>query len=73
LLARGEAIARSIAAMAPLAVRYSLEAVDRGYDIPLEEALSLESELFGLCCGTADKAEGVAAFLAKRAPIWQGR
>ncbi len=73
LLARGEAIARSIAAMAPLAVRYSLEAVDRGYDIPLEEALSLEAELFGLCCGTADKAEGVAAFLAKRAPIWQGR
>ncbi|HVC91838.1 MAG TPA: enoyl-CoA hydratase-related protein [Acidobacteriaceae bacterium] len=73
LLARGEAIARSIAAMAPLAVRYSLEAVDRGYDVPLEEALSLEAELFGLCCGTADKAEGVAAFLAKRAPIWQGR
>ncbi len=73
LLARGEAIARTIAAMAPLAVRYSLEAVDRGYDLSLDEALSLEAALFGLCCGTTDKAEGIAAFLAKRAPIWQGR
>jgi enoyl-CoA hydratase len=73
LLIRGEAIARTIAAMAPLAVRYSLEAIDHGYDLPLEEALFLEAALFGLSCGTADKAEGTAAFLAKRAPVWQGR
>ncbi len=72
LLARGEALARIIASMAPLAVRYSLEAVDRGYDLPLEEALFLEASLFGLTCGTADKAEGTAAFLAKRPPVWKG-
>ncbi|MGC1781006.1 MAG: enoyl-CoA hydratase-related protein [Acidobacteriaceae bacterium] len=72
LPARGEAIARTIAGMAPIAVRYSLEAVDRGYDLPLEEALSLEAALFGLTCGTADKAEGTAAFLAKRSPVWKG-
>ena len=72
LLARGEALARSIAAMAPTAVRYSLEAVDQGCDLPLEEALTLEASLFGHCCGTADKAEGTAAFLAKRPPVWQG-
>lgn len=72
LLARGEAIARTIAGMAPLAVRYSLEAIDRGYDLPLEEALSLEAALFGLACGTQDKAEGTAAFLAKRSPVWKG-
>jgi enoyl-CoA hydratase len=72
LLARGEALARTIAGMAPVAVRYSLEAVDRGYDLPLDEALSLEAALFGLTCGTADKAEGTAAFLAKRPPIWKG-
>lgn len=72
LLARGEAIARTIASMAPLAVRYSMEAVDRGYDLPLEEALFLEASLFGFCCGTADKAEGTEAFLAKRAPVWKG-
>ena len=73
LLQRGEALARTIAGMAPLAVRYSLEAVDRGYDLPLDEALFLESALFGLACGTQDKAEGTAAFLAKRAPVWKGR
>lgn len=73
LMARGEALARTIAAMAPIAVRYSLEAVDRGYDLPMEEALFLEAALFGLACGTEDKQEGTAAFLAKRAPVWQGR
>ena len=73
LLARGEEIARTIAKMAPLAVRYSLEAVHRGYDLPLEEALYLEASLFGVCCGTADKAEGTQAFLEKRAATWQAR
>lgn len=72
LLARGEALARTMAGMAPLAVRYCLEAVDRGYDLPQQEALRLEAALFGLSCGTADKAEGAAAFLAKRSPVWKG-
>ena len=72
LLTRGEAIARTIVGMAPLAVRYCLEAVDRGYDLPLDEALAMEAALFGRSCGTADKAEGTAAFLAKRAPTWRG-
>lgn len=73
LLARGEAVARSIAAVAPLAVRYCMEAVDGGHDLPLEQGLTLEADLFGHCCGTADKAEGTAAFLAKRPPVWQGQ
>lgn len=73
LLARGEALARTIAGMSPIGIRYSLEAVDRGYDLPLEEALALEAALFGLACGTEDKAEGTAAFLAKRSPVWKGR
>lgn len=72
LLARGEEIARTIAKMAPLAIRYSLEAVHRGYDLPLEEALYLEASLFGVCCDTADKAEGTLAFLEKRAATWTG-
>ena len=54
------------------AIRYSLEAIDRGYDLPLEEALFLEAALFGLTCGTVDKAEGTAAFLGKRSPVWKG-
>lgn len=73
LLARGEQIARTIAAQAPLAVAKSLEAVHVGYDLPLRQALDLESGLFGLCCATEDKAEGTKAFLEKRAAVWNGR
>ncbi|HYK35845.1 enoyl-CoA hydratase-related protein [Alloacidobacterium sp.] len=73
LLARGEQIARTIAAQAPLAVSKSLEAVHAGYDLPLRQALDLEAGLFGLCCATEDKAEGTKAFLEKRAAQWKGR
>jgi enoyl-CoA hydratase len=73
LLARGEQIARAIAAQAPLAVEKCLEAVHAGYDLPLRQALDLEASLFGLCCATEDKAEGTKAFLEKRAAEWKGR
>jgi enoyl-CoA hydratase len=73
LLARGEQVARTIAAQAPLAVEKCLEAVHAGYDLPLRQALDLEASLFGLCCATEDKAEGTKAFLEKRQAVWQGR
>jgi enoyl-CoA hydratase len=73
LLPRAEALARSIAANAPLAVRGCLEAVHAGYDLPLASALALEASLFGLSCATADKAEGTRAFLEKRQAEWSGR
>jgi enoyl-CoA hydratase len=71
LLARGEQIARVIAAQAPLAVEKCLEAVHAGYDLPLRQALDLEASLFGLCCATEDKAEGTKAFLEKRPASWK--
>lgn len=73
LLPRAEEIARAIAANAPIAVQQTLEAVHRGYDQSLQDGLFLEASLFGLCCGTEDKAEGTRAFLAKRPAVWQGR
>ncbi|QNI31046.1 enoyl-CoA hydratase/isomerase family protein [Alloacidobacterium dinghuense] len=73
LVARGEHIARTIAAQAPLAVEKCLEAVHSGYDLPLRQALDLEASLFGLCCATEDKAEGTKAFLEKRAAVWKGQ
>lgn len=73
LLPRAEEIARAIAAVAPVAVRETLNAVHHGYDLRLAEALSLEAFLFGECCGTEDKAEGTRAFLEKRAAVWKGR
>jgi enoyl-CoA hydratase len=73
LMARAKTLAATIASMAPVAVRQCLAAVHAGYDLPLDEALAHEAALFGLCCGTADKAEGTRAFLEKRAAKWQAR
>lgn len=73
LMARVRALASTIASMAPVAVRQCLAAVREGYDLPLEQALAHEAALFGICCGTADKAEGTRAFLEKRKPVWQGK
>lgn len=73
LMARGLELAGAIVAMAPLAVAGCMEAVQRGSELGLEEALEAEAEIFGRLCGTADKAEGTAAFLAKRTAVWMGR
>ena len=73
LLTRAEAILKKIFVNAPIAVKFSLEAVNRGLETNLADGLSLEASLFGLCAGTGDKAEGTSAFLAKRAPQFHGR
>ncbi len=73
LIARAEAILAEIFANAPIAVSYSLDAVNRGLNGDQAEGLALEAALFGVCAGTADKAEGAAAFLEKRAAAFQGR
>jgi enoyl-CoA hydratase len=73
LMARAEAMLATMLANAPLAVRYSIEAVNCGLDGSQAEGLALEASLFGLCASTEDKAEGTQAFLAKRAPAFQGR
>ena len=71
LMTAGRAMAAEIAAMAPLAVQGVLEAVDRGQSI--ERGLQAEAEIFGRLCGTADKHEGLTAFLAKRKADWTGK
>ena len=73
LLARAFDLARSIAAMPSLAVSAAIEAVDRGADLTLENALALEAKIFGRLCETDDKREGTRAFLEKRTPVWTGR
>jgi len=72
LLPRAEAIAQKIIANAPIAIRLSIEAVNKGLDMSLSEGLTLEASLFGLSFSTADKAEGTQAFLEKRAPQFKG-
>ncbi len=73
LLATAEAMAKKIIANAPLAVKYAMEAVERGMEMPQEEGLYLEATLFGLCCATQDMREGTRAFLEKRPAKFEGR
>jgi len=73
LIPRAEAILKTIAANAPVAVRLSLEAVNKGLNAGQSEGLALEASCFGLCAGTEDKKEGTSAFLEKRAPQFLGR
>jgi len=73
LIPRAEAIAAKIIANAPLAVQYTLEAVNRGMEMPLAEGLYLETALFAVACATEDKKEGTTAFLEKRPVQFKGK
>ena len=72
LLAAAERMAGRIAEQGPLAVRYAKEAMQRGMDMPLDQALRFETDLTVILQTTADRAEGVAAFLEKRSPEFTG-
>jgi enoyl-CoA hydratase/carnithine racemase len=72
LIARAEAILKTIAANAPIAVKFALEAVNEGLETTQSEGLLLEASYFGLCAATEDKKEGTAAFLEKRNPQFHG-
>ncbi len=73
LLAESEKVMRGILAMGPLAVRLSIEAIDNGLEMTLDEGLLLEANHFGLLAATEDMKEGTTAFLEKRAARFQGR
>ena len=73
LIKRAEAILAQINSNAPLAVKFSLEAVNQGLETSQSEGLLLESSLFAICAASEDKREGTSAFLEKRAPQFHGR
>ena len=73
LIPRAEAILNEIAANAPIAVKYALDAVNNGMETSQNEGLALEASYFGLCAGTEDKKEGTSAFLQKRPAQFHGR
>jgi enoyl-CoA hydratase len=73
VLKAATALAQTIAAKAPVAVRFAKEALVKGLELPLAEGLRLESDLSTLLRTTEDRTEGARAFLEKRAPRWTGR
>ena len=73
LMADARATAATIAAKSPLTTRAAKEAVNRSYETSLREGLLFERRLFDAVFATEDQAEGMAAFIEKRAPRFQGR
>lgn len=73
LEAEARALAHALAAKAPVAMRYILDAVATGLDLPLADAQDYEAALFGLVSSTDDMREGTRAFLEKRKPTFAGR
>ena len=72
LMKTTDEIARRIASNGQPAVRLALRAVNATQQTTLPEGQTIEAELFGECCSTADFREGVGAFLEKRKPNFQG-
>jgi enoyl-CoA hydratase len=66
-------LAAKIASKSPLTLRVAKEAVRASQRMAVEEGILYERDLFCLCFSTADKEEGVAAFLEKRPAKWTGR
>jgi enoyl-CoA hydratase len=73
LLAEAEALAQRLASRGPIALRYAKEAVRRGIEQPLDQALRFETDLTVILQTTEDRAEGVRAFLQKREPEFKGK
>jgi enoyl-CoA hydratase len=65
--------AATIAAMPPMAAMVNKEMVDIAFETQLAQGLLTERRLFQILTATQDKAEGMAAFVEKRAPVWKGR
>lgn len=72
LLSEAKKWLHTIMAMAPLAVKAVMETIDHGVDLALPDALHLEATQFAMVCASADKTEGVSAFLSKRPAQFKG-
>jgi enoyl-CoA hydratase len=66
-------LARALARQAPEAVRAAKRAITNAYEEPLADGLADEQRAFFALLRTGDAREGIAAFLEKRTPAWQGR
>ena len=73
LLTEAKKLAGQLAKQAPIAVRYIIDAINHGLEMPFLEGCRLEATLFGLVAGSEDMREGTRSFLEKRKPEFTGR
>jgi enoyl-CoA hydratase/carnithine racemase len=73
LLSESRKVAEVLAAKAPIASRFIIDAVNKGLQMPFGEAQVFEATLFGLVSSTEDMREGTRAFLEKRKPAFKGQ
>ena len=73
LMKEARALGGQLAKRAPIAMRYILDAINNGLEMPFAEASAFEATLFGLVAATDDMREGTRAFLEKRQPEFRGK
>ena len=73
LMTEARRLAAQLAQQAPVAMRFIINAVSKGFEMSFAEACQYEATLFGLVASTDDMREGTAAFLEKRKPVFKGR
>jgi enoyl-CoA hydratase len=73
LMTEAKALAAQLAKNAPIAMRYIINAINKGVEMPFAEACQYEATLFGLVASTDDMREGTSAFLEKRKAAFKGR
>ncbi|MCI1721038.1 MAG: short-chain-enoyl-CoA hydratase [Bacteroidales bacterium] len=71
LMNEAYAMAAQIAKNAPIALKYSKEAINKGMQTDIDSAIALENDLFALCFSTEDQKEGMKAFFEKRPAEWK--
>jgi enoyl-CoA hydratase/carnithine racemase len=72
LLAEARKLAAQLASSAPIALRYNINAINKGVEMGFAEACQYEATLFGLVASSDDMREGTNAFLEKRKPTFRG-
>ena len=73
LMSATRALADELASKPAVALRYAMEAINSGFEMPFAEACRLEASLFGMATATEDMREGTKAFLEKRKPSFTGK